>query len=149
MSFQYNIRKKQRIADFKVTDIVSVLVPKIDRFGTELSRLPGKIISISGSTDYFYEIATSFGILDVKLRGGDLMPFHGSLVVKQDKKISLREAHRLFCDRPKNRVDVSKIFCKCSGKCKPDKRCRCFANNISCTSHCGNHEQKKCLNNDL
>ena len=60
---------------------------KLDRFGTELSHLPGEIISITGDKDIFYEIGNSFGILDVKLRGADLMPFHGSLIVRTDKKI--------------------------------------------------------------
>ena len=146
METQYNIRHKERIANFKVSEKVSVSVSKLDRFGTELSRLPGEIISITGDKDIFYEIGTSFGILDVKLRGGDLMPFYGSLNVRTDKKISIREAHRLFCERPKQLIDVSKIFCKCSGKCKPDKRCKCFANNIGCTSHCINHQKKQCVN---
>ena len=121
----------------------------MDCYATETTRLPGEILSISGEKVLFYEIGTAFGILDCKLRSGDLMLYYGLVNVDKSKKVGIREAHRMFCERPKDKVDVSRISCKCSGKCLNDKRCKCFSNNISCTSHCSNHSAKSCCNTSL
>ena len=125
------------------------MLVKYDCYGTETKRLPGEIMSLSGEEVIFYEIGTAFGILDTKLRGGDLMPYYGLVQVEKNRKVSIREAHRLFCERPKNTINVSRISCKCSGKCLNDKRCKCFSNKLPCTSHCANHASKSCCNTSL
>ena len=64
-------------------------------------------------------------------------------------KISLREATKSLKNHPKKKVDLAKINCKCSGKCFDDRRCVCFKNGKSCTSHLENHlsgKKCKCLN---
>lgn len=145
MSTQYNIKKRKKALEFNVNDRVSLQVLKIDRFGTDMSRLPCLVVARSGTRDIFYGLATQFGVLDTKFRAGDLMPYHGELISDNQKSISVREAHRRFCEREKSK-DISRISCKCGGKCFQDKRCKCFSNNVKCSSHCTKHESKKCKN---
>ncbi len=64
----------------------------------------------------------------------------------KNKKISLREATKIFNNHPAKKVDLSKIHCKCQGKCYEDRRCVCFINNKDCTSHCENHLSGKNAN---
>lgn len=149
MKYQYNVKHKAKIVDFVVGDKISVKVDRLDCYGTETSRLPGEILSISRKKVAFYEIGTAFGILDTKLRAGDLMLYYGIVTVDKSKNVGIREAHRLFSERAKNKIDVSRISCKCSGKCKNDNRCKCFSNKVSCTSHCSNHSSKSCCNNSI
>ena len=46
--------KKTRV--FKIGDTVSVKIPRIERTGTDLKRLPGKICKLSDHKQVFYRI---------------------------------------------------------------------------------------------
>ena len=121
-----------------MNDKVCLRVPKLDKFGTELSRLPCKIIEKFGKVNINYKLATSYGIINASFRAVDLMPYHGLLEINTERKLPVREAFRLFSERDRSKIDISKISCKCSNKCFQDKRCKCFINKVKCTSHCQN-----------
>ena len=94
-----------------------------------------------------YELVCVFGVLEPKFFAGQLQRFHG--VVKPNIKVKLpvSVAFSKFTEREKLSKDVSKIFCKCRSKCFNDGRCRCFSNNLKCTSHChGNGSNQPCKN---
>ena len=97
-------------------------------------------------------LLTSFGILSIKYRASELELYFGDIQVPDEvknKKISLREATKLFNNHPAKKVDLTIVHCKCQGKCYEDRRCVCFKNNKDCTSHCENHltgKKCKCLN---
>ena len=97
-------------------------------------------------------LLTSFGILSIKYRASELELYFGDIQVPDEvknKKISLREATKLFNNHPAKKIDLTKVHCKCQGKCYEDRRCVCFKNNKDCTSHCENHltgKKCKCLN---
>ena len=146
--------KKKKTIDYEIDNKVTVLSMQPDKLVGDVRRVPAIIISKSGTRDIFYELLTSFGILNVKYRASDLEIYYGDLQIPEEvknKKISLREATKLFNNHPKKKVDLSKVHCKCSGKCYEDRRCVCFKNGKSCTSHCENHlsgKKCKCLNID-
>ncbi|RNA39627.1 hypothetical protein BpHYR1_026382 [Brachionus plicatilis] len=58
---QLRLKRNKRTSEFDEGDKVSVLIPRIDRGGSDLPRLPGFIGQKSGE---FYEIVTEFGILN-------------------------------------------------------------------------------------
>jgi hypothetical protein len=143
--------KKKKI-DYEIENKVTVLSMQPDKLVGDVRRVPAVIIGKSGTRDIFYELLTSFGILNVKYRASDLEIYYGDIKIPEDvknKKISLREATKLFNNHPKKNIDQSKIHCKCSGKCFQDRRCVCFKNGKTCSSHCENHlsgKKCKCLN---
>ncbi|RNA32349.1 hypothetical protein BpHYR1_024772 [Brachionus plicatilis] len=73
---KHNKKRNKRTLEFDVGDKVSVLIPRIDRGGSDLPRLPGFISRKSGE---FYAIVTELGILNDCLRVGDLEMYHGPL----------------------------------------------------------------------
>jgi hypothetical protein len=88
---------KKKVKTFRVDDLVSFSVEKIDRMALELPRIPAKIIKVSKAKKaIFYQLATQFGIINDQLRGDDLMPYFGSVEIKIDKQISIREAEKLL-----------------------------------------------------
>ena len=48
MANYYNKTKAAKSKDFQVGDKVSFCVPKIDRCSTDLQRIPGEIVSVTG-----------------------------------------------------------------------------------------------------
>ena len=125
-----------------------------DKLVGDVRRVPALIIGKSGTRDHFYELLTSFGVLNIKYRASDLEMYFGDIIIPDDvkgKKISLREATKLFNNHPSKQADITKSKCKCKGKCFNDKRCNCFMTGKKCTSHCENHlsgKHCKCLNLD-
>ena len=48
-------------------------MPKIDRYCTDLQRIPGVIIDVSGGEQIqFYQVATTAGVIQTKFRTGDI-----------------------------------------------------------------------------
>ncbi|CAF1028158.1 unnamed protein product [Brachionus calyciflorus] len=136
MERKHNKKRNKRTLEFELDDKVTVLIPRIDRGGSDLPRIPGIILRKTGDKDIFHEIVCKFGILNEKLRACDLEPFEGLLEFDHKtikNKISLREAARLNSNRLIDLKNTQNV-CKCSGKC--DGRCSCFRSKQKCGSHC-------------
>ena len=95
------ITKKNKVTrDYKVKDLVSVHIPRIDRGGTDFKILPGMISKVSGYKTKWFTILTPFGILNDKFRVSDLEPYYGVVDVNLEqltsyKPISLKAAAAL------------------------------------------------------
>lgn len=90
-----------------------------------------------------YTLATSYGALKGKYRGGDLQLYSG--IVESGSLsvvLSLREVARKFNPEKK----FLKSNCKCKGGCK-NNRCSCKANGIDCSTHC--HPASTCTNHQV
>lgn len=135
MERKHNKKRNKNTVQFKINDLVTVLIPRIDRGGSDLPRLPGKIIKISGE---FHQILTKHGILNDQYLASNLEPYHGLLDLMEDKivvkKISLREAARLVSNRPCD-LKEAEISCSCKTKCLT-KHCPCRKQELECNSHC-------------
>ena len=89
MANYYNKTKAAKSTDFQVGDKVSFYVLKIDRCSTDLQRIPGEIVSVTGGEKIkFYKVGTSAGLLKNAFSGGDLAPFNGPVHVNKDKLVS-------------------------------------------------------------
>jgi len=141
---------------------VTVTIPRIDRAGTDLRRLPGKIVKISDGVNKFHTILTVWGILNSKYRATSLEPFSGIVeVVFQDengestwennyKSISLCEAAKLQ-NASTGSVETVNVICNCGTVCYDDGRCKCSKLKLLCTSHCHGKMKGKvmcCVNHD-
>jgi len=110
-----------------------------------MCRLPCRILNISGSVYKKYKLACCFGVLSVSYSAGDMIPFHGDLVIPDDvlgQIISLREAAK--------KSAASSCFlrnkCNCLSGCRT-RKCSCVVNGIRCSTHC--HHQHSCMNVDV
>lgn len=146
MEEKHNKKRNKRTLEFEIGDKVSVAIPRIDRGGSDLPRLPGVI---GRSANDYYEIVTEFGILNDCLRADDLELYNGPLNFDYQEvknKIPLRKAAMLINNRNKDLKDTE-ISCDCGGNCK-NNRCKCFKLSEKCNSHCHlKSESKKCSNN--
>ena len=91
MATKHNNRRNKRTRTFDVGDSVSVLIPRIDRGGSDLPRLPGVVGRVSRE---YYEIVTQYGILNDCLMASELEDYHGILGFEPESisnKITLRE----------------------------------------------------------
>eukprot|EP00117_Sycon_ciliatum_P009638 scpid98451/ scgid11846/ len=71
MARYYNRKKRVQVEDFRVGDAVAVVVPKLDRAGTNVPpRLAGVVHSIHGTECRTYSVAIAFGILATRFSGG-------------------------------------------------------------------------------
>ena len=68
-----------KVKDFAVGDKVSVSVPYHERTSTDLRRLPGIVTAVKGDRVKMYVVGTKFGILQSKLRAGDLQSYNGDV----------------------------------------------------------------------
>ena len=137
----YTKKARSNIRIFSEGDIVSIAIPKINRTATNLRCLPCQVFKKSNlsAKEPMYRLATENDMLRNRYRSGDLMPFNGTLTIKTDKEISLREAARLHL--PHN------IFLKkrsgCTSICL-NGRCLCRKQGIQCSTHC--HPTHSCKN---
>ena len=92
MATYYNKTKAAKPKDFKIGDKVSFPVPKIDRCTTDMQRISGEIINVTGNTIKFYKVATSVGVIKTHFRGGDLSNFSGTVGICKNKVVSVRQA---------------------------------------------------------
>ncbi len=131
---KHNHKRNKKTILYSLGDSVSVLIPNIDRGGSDMPRLPGIVCRL---THDLYEISTKFGILNNCVRASDLEKYHGNVDFDYKlitNKISLRECARKFSNRSEDLGDVE-ISCNCKTKCD-NRRCSCFAKQIKCNSHC-------------
>ncbi|RNA19520.1 Ribonuclease H [Brachionus plicatilis] len=144
MEEKHNKKRNKRTLEFVVSDKASVLIPRIDRGGSDLPRLPGIIARVSNGGEY-YEIITEHGILKDCLRACDLEMYHGQLSFDYStiiNQISLREAARKTNKRDKDLKEIE-ISCQCNGTCTGGK-CKCFISGVKCNSHCHLKSVSKC-----
>ena len=137
MSSKHDKKRNKRTIDFAVGDFVSVLIPRIDRGGTDFPRLPGIIRRVTNGKDSLYEVVTKFGILNDKYRSCDLETFSGILDIETTtitNKITMREAARKAAKRATDLKDAA-TTCNCTGDCSRGQ-CSCFRKNQKCGSHC-------------
>ena len=116
MSKKHDHKRNKRTVTLTEGESVSVLMPRIDRGGTQLPRIPGIVKRVvDGSV--LYEICIKHGVLNDCLRAGDLVTYHwiiGFNYKDIDKKITIREVSRLEAGRDKDLKDIE-ISCNCTG----------------------------------
>jgi hypothetical protein len=62
---KHDAKRNKKTYEFKVGDLVSVAIPRIDRSGVEFSRLLGMICRVGGgNNEKKYRILTVAGILN-------------------------------------------------------------------------------------
>ena len=145
MEKKHNHKRNKRTREFEIDEFVSVLIPRIDRGGSDLPRLPGQVVRISGDKDKFYEVATEYGILDSKYRSSELELYESTVNINKNITISLTTAAGKAQIRtaPENSIEKP-VSCKCIGKC--DGRCKCRQSKQKCTSHCHKSASNSCTN---
>ena len=90
---QYYNKSKCTTPTFKEGDKISFAVPKIDRCSTDMSRIPGVILNVSGGHKVqFYQVVTSVGIIKHKFHGGDLASYAGCVTTGMTPQLSIHEA---------------------------------------------------------
>ena len=142
MSNYYNKTKCAKGKEFK-GQIISFSVPNIDSCITDMKRIPGEVVSVTGGDKVkFYKVATSAGIIKHAFRLGDLSTYTGDVKVNKNKVVSVRQAALEI--NAANKFTVNR--CKCKGKCKT-AQCSCIRSHISCSNHC--HPGSKCENCNL
>ena len=135
----YNNSKRRKTVHFDVGDTVSVAIPVHDRAATDMRRLPGQVTKVTGSAVQMFTITTEFGVLQSKLRAGDLEHYTGVVAANSEVTVSLREAARA---QNSNNAFIRKK-CNCTASCTTN-RCSCRSNSITCSTHC--HQSKPCTN---
>ena len=141
MANYYNKQKNVCVSEFSVDDIVSILIPRIDRSSTDMPRLPCKIIRVCGNVTKMYKLACRHGVLNGMFRSGDLVSYSGDVVVNLDTMLSLCEA-----SRKENGNKFIRNSCNCLSGCTT-RKCACKVNGILCSSHC--HPSNVCLNREV
>ena len=143
MSNYYNKTKCAKGKDFKEGQLVSFSVPKIDRCTTDMQRIPGEIVNVTGGDKIkYYQVATSAGIIKHAFRLGDLAAYTGEVKINKSKVVSVRQAALEI--NAANRFTVNR--CKCKGKCNT-AQCSCIRSHISCSNHC--HPGSTCENTNI
>ena len=142
MMIKKHDHKRNKISRvLKIGDNVTVKIPRIDRSGTDLKRLPGKVCIVSDHKQKFYHILTQYGILNDKYCESDLEPYSGLVDVHLNdyentyKPISLTTASSIQSSNTGSKENVI-TKCNCGTICKGDNLCKCFKRGQKCTSHC-------------
>ncbi|CAB4432218.1 unnamed protein product [Rhizophagus irregularis] len=96
MANQMN-KKKKRIVEYQIGDLVRVFVPKIDRFSVDRPTLPCKILEKTENNKY--RLGSKFGIIEVYYSANEL-ELLGTAVFPElneipSNKISIIEVARL------------------------------------------------------
>ena len=105
------------VVEFKIGDSVSLHVPKIDRSGTDCTRIPVKIVSVKNLNNHSkYQLLSDSSIIENWFSGEDLKT--SSIEINcseenQNKTITLRAASANFNMR---KVAVS-TTCNCKSSC--------------------------------
>ena len=126
--------------DFKLKDLVSVRIPRIDRGGTDFKRMPGMTCKVAKHQEKFWSILTQYGALNDKVRTSDLEPYYSIVDVNFEefskaKPFSLKEAATLQSSNTGS-VDTVNVICNCGTICLKDGRCKCHKAGKAYTSHC-------------
>ena len=69
---KHDHKRNKKTDEFKVGDNVSVKIPRKDRTGTSLARLPGLICKIVCHKQQFYGVLTQWRVLNDNYRSSNL-----------------------------------------------------------------------------
>ena len=139
MKEKHSKRKRIRVVNFSIGENVSVEVPEIDRDKSDPKRVPGVVVSVTGSVQPKYRVLTAHGAIKDVFTSSYLSSCPG--IVKTgnpDQYITLREAARLHTVHKK---EVT--YCKCRSGCRNNK-CTCKNKKAICLTRC--HRGKTCKN---
>lgn len=130
--------KGTKLACFSVEEHVSIQAPKRLR-GSGIKRLPCIVLAKSEQNGQKrYKLMCQYGILNGTFTASDLAKFPGNVTGKGDTKITLHAACLKFFGK-------DHTFCRCTTACRT-KICKCFLNDLPCTSKCHKGNNEKCLN---
>lgn len=141
------LKKHVTVVDYTEGDFVLVLVPKIDRSGTDSKYLPAQVhevISIRNGHKK-YRILSRYGMVDVCYAGDELKPSTIEIECPPEllaKKVALSTAARAH----NSRTSAVTTSCRCKTTCLT-KHCKCRKSGYSCSTHCHAFSDK-CLNKD-
>jgi len=146
----HNNKRNKNTTDFSIGDIVSVLIPSIDRGHCDNKRLPCVVLETKQKSNHvLYILQSKYGILDHGYQVKEIEKYLGVLLIPgietfpknkegnhEYPKISLRAAAALASNHTTD-LALSKLMCNCSKACD-SKYCVCFKAKQTCTSHCHN-----------
>ena len=104
---------RKTVIDYKIDNLISVLIPRIDRTDIDASRLPVKIIRFNELENghKFYELLSDFGILDVMQSENDLKPSNLPISCQDDKLNTNSSLHSAAFNN-NNRTTATSKTCK-------------------------------------
>lgn len=144
MVARFSRRKNVCTKPYKVGDFVSVRLPKQERYGTDMLRLPCMVVQVISRTCPRYRLQCQYGVLETTFQAGDLEQYHGTFSQQlqvsgweKARKVSLREACRMTWN------EQSTTRCICKRGCKT-KQFRCRKAKRFCSSRC--HAGRICQN---
>ncbi|RGB33053.1 hypothetical protein C1646_762129 [Rhizophagus diaphanus] len=125
-------KERKRIKEYQISDLVRIVIPKIDRFSIDQPTLPCKIMEKTENNKY--SLGSKFEIIGVYYSASELELLETETFPELEvillNKISIREAAHL------QSVDlVSGGICNCKGECNSNK-CRCKKAGEDCSSRC-------------
>ena len=132
-------QKLSKLPEFKIGDVVSIPIPKVDRANIAPRNIPARIEKIDKNN---YTLLTESGVLEVPISRSQLSLWTGTAPEFPEslESVSLVKAFRFGSGFQTKHAS----FCKCTSDCQT-KRCSCFKLGIECCSKC--HSQKeKCGN---
>ena len=143
---QMVIKHKKRfiIESFAIGDLVSAVVPRMDRTGTDDRRIFAKVIKKPKKNRY--QIVTKYGIIKNLLPTNGLIRLQVSKATSdsftwdESKTITLHAA--ADANSTSDKVGLS---CSCRTECRT-RRCVCFKNEKPCSVYCHKVEDFECGN---
>ena len=152
MTKKHDHKRNKRTLEFNCKDPVSIAIPRIDRGGTDLRRIPGVVTRIAKHNNVeFYEITTAYGILNDCLRASALEDYAGVIDFDPNtikNKIALTSAAQLAGNRDRH-IKQIQVSCNCKTTSCADARCKCYKNKMPCSSHChGSATAVNCCNKE-
>ena len=147
----HNNKRNKQTFDFKVGDIVSVLIPSVDRGHCDNKRLPCIVKeALKKANHILYILQCKFGILEQGYLAKEIEMYLGALempaidsfpvnkTTKQHEypKLSLRSA-AAFAAKHTTDLGLSQLMCNCTKNCDTNY-CVCKKASQKCTSHCHN-----------
>jgi hypothetical protein len=146
MEKKHNHKRNKKTCTYEIGNVVSVKIPSIDHGGTELRRLACVVSEVKHEK---YVLTCESGVLEDLYRADELELYHGLIEFDYSKitnKISLRSAAIAAAGGKRSKpIDEIEVDCDCKGKCS-DRRCKCFARQFKCNSHCHGKNSINCNN---
>ena len=159
----HNNKRNKKTVDFKAGEVVSVLIPNIDRGHCDNKRLPCVVKEAKQKANHvLYILRCKFGILEqgylaneierylgvLELPPLETYPINKTTKLHEYPLISLRSA-AAFASKHTTDLGKSQLMCNCSKECESN-HCVCYKAKQKCTSHCHNKltSTKACKNKD-
>ena len=131
MRKKYSRGKRRKVADYQLSDHVSVTVKKNLRHSSDIKRIPCVVAAKSSGNQPTYRLLCQVGTLEKRYTASVLMPYPGPVRCQSppEKMVSLSEAVRIIVKKPP-------VYCGCSKSGCKTKQCHCFAARIKCSTRC-------------